>query len=108
MTAPDPSPYLVTDRPCDGCGGVYPVTGPAADTMRGTPAHQILMRGMVPTTAQRAELDAIATEAAKSAGWLTDSPWRCPRCRERYGDTGTPRRFTVAETVARHQAAATP
>lgn len=105
MTAPDPSPYLVVDRPCDGCDGVYQATGGHAEALRGTAAHRILMRCGSPSEAQRGELTALASEAAEAAGWLTGGrTWRCPRCRGRYGDTGVPRRYTVRELIALHRA----
>ena len=95
---------MVTDRPCDGCGTAFGAVGEYRDALLGTQDHRVLVRGCVPTEADRAEFLAVAGEAAKSAGWLVgDTAWRCPPCREKYGDDGVPRRFTIAEAGARRR-----
>lgn len=107
MTGTDPSPLLVLQVGCDVCCGVYVATGELALTLRAMPAHTALLAGgLPPTVGERADYLAEAGQAARQAGWemLPDGRWRCPRCRQRYGDTGSPRRFTVREVIARHRA----
>lgn len=100
----DPSPLLVLQIGCDPCAGVYIAEGDLADTLRAMPAHTALMAGGSPPTAdERAEFLAEAGQAARAAGWemTPGGGWRCARCRERYGDTGEPRRFTIREVAGR-------
>lgn len=87
----DPSPLLVLG--CDGCATAYQATGDQATTLRAIPART-------------AEYLAQAGQYAEGAGWRVDPntrACRCPRCRERYGDTGTPRRFTLREVALIHR-----
>lgn len=80
-------PYVVASISCDGCSSGYVTTRSPDDP--------------VPETA-------LAGEWAGQAGWLQNaeypSGWRCPKCRERYGDNGSPRRFTLREVLDRRRA----
>jgi hypothetical protein len=79
-------PYVVASVTCDGCSSGFVTT-----RRPGEP---------IPPTA-------LAGEWAGRSGWNRGTRyatgWRCPRCRQRYGDTGSPRRFTVREVIARHR-----
>lgn len=106
MIGPDPSPLLVLA--CDGCATAYQATGEQATTLRAMPAHTATVAGgLPPTDDERAEYLVRAGEYAHAAGWAVvpdTGAWRCPRCRQRYGDAGSPRRFTVREVIDRHRA----
>lgn len=80
-----PSPLLVLG--CDGCKTAYQATGEQATTLRAIPARTV-------------EYLDQAGQYARAAGWEMNTDtgeWRCARCREKYGDTGQPRRFTMHE-----------
>lgn len=98
------SPLLVLQIGCDACSGVFVADGELAWRLRAMPAHTAVMTGGMPPTAdERAAYLAEAGRHACDAGWvmLVDGQWRCPHCRERWGDR-PPRRFTIREVVARH------